>query len=150
MGELIPHDPFQHMSVIRKKMNALFDELFSFGEFFESRLSGLNSGISIDLSDTGAELVVKAHLPGVDTKNLDIHVEEDVVTLKGSYSEETRQEGQEYLLQQFRAGSFIRTIPLNALVLPEKAKAKFQDGILELTLPKSGEKKARGVKLNIE
>ncbi len=150
MSELIPHDPVNHMSVMRKKMDALFDELFSFGDFFASRLSGLDSGISIDVADKGTEFVVKAYLPGVDAKNLDIHVEEDAVIIKGYHSEETRQESQDYFLQEVRSGSFIRTIQLDGLVLPEKSKARFKAGVLELTLLKSGAKRPQGVKLNIE
>lgn len=150
MGDLVPFDPFSQISDIRKKMDALFKELFAFDNFFEGCLSGLNAGISINVEDPGKEFIVKAHLPGVDTKNLDIHVDENMVTIKGSFSEETRKESQEYLLQEHRASAFIRSIPLNEPVHPEKSQAKFKDGLLEITLPKSGKKSTWGVKVNIE
>ncbi|MFZ3173183.1 MAG: Hsp20/alpha crystallin family protein [Carboxydocellales bacterium] len=150
MGELIPFDSAKHMSVIRKKMDALFEELFTFGDFSESSLFGLNSNFSIEVEDPGREIIVKAHLPGIDIKNLDIHVEENLVTIIGSFAEETRQESQEYLLQEQRAGAFIRSVPLNEPVNPEKSQAKFKDGLLEIKLPKSGGKSSRGVKIHID
>jgi HSP20 family protein len=90
----------------------------------------------VDVLDREAEIVVKAEIPGVDKKDIDISVGEDRVTIKGETRREEKDEKGDYYRCEISSGSFSRTIPLPAAVDGTKATASFKDGILELTLPK--------------
>ena len=101
----------------------------------------------VDIVDRDDELVVKAELPGVDKKDLDISVTEDTVTIKGSTSHEEKEEKGDYYRCEMSRGSYTRTLSLPADVDEENTKAKFKDGILELTLPKLKKSKRHTVKV---
>jgi HSP20 family protein len=102
----------------------------------------------VDVVDREAEVVIKAEVPGVEKKDLDISVGEDSVTIKGSTSKEEKEEKGDYYRREISRGSFIRTVALPATVDGSKAKANFKDGMLELTLPKTEKAKRHAVKLD--
>ena len=101
----------------------------------------------VDIVDRDNELVVKAELPGVDKKDLDISMTENTVTIKGSTSHEEKEETGDYYRSEMSRGSYSRTLALPSDVEADKAKAKFKDGVLELTLPKLKKAKRRSVKV---
>jgi len=103
----------------------------------------------VDVQDRESEVVVRAELPGVKKDDLDVSVSENAVTLKASTrseKEEGEKEG-EYYRREISAGTFARTIPLPGDVDADNAKAKFEDGILELTLPKREAAKRKRIKV---
>lgn len=104
----------------------------------------------VDVVDRKNQVVVKAALPGVDKKDIDISVTKNSVTIKGSTSHETKEEKDDYYHSEISRGSYCRTMVLPAEVDESKAKAKFKDGILELTLPKTkaGKEKRRSIKVD--
>lgn len=102
----------------------------------------------VDVIDRDTEIVVKAELPGVEKDDLDVSVTGNTVTIKGSTSHEEKQEKGDYYRCEIRRGSFSRTVPLPASVDSDKAKASFNDGILELTLPKVEKSKRKSVTID--
>ena len=103
----------------------------------------------VDVQDRESEVVVRAELPGVKKDDLDVSVSDNAVTLKAttrSESEEGEKEG-EYYRREISAGAFARTVPLPGEVDADNAQAKFQDGILELTLPKREAAKRKRIKV---
>lgn len=90
----------------------------------------------VDVIDRDGEVLVKAEIPGVDKKDLDISVGDDSVTIKGETRKEEKEEKGDYHRCEITRGSFSRTVALPAAVDGAKAAATFKDGILELTLPK--------------
>lgn len=90
----------------------------------------------VDVIDRDGEVLVKAEIPGVDKKDLDISVGEDSVTIRGETRKEEKEEKGDYYRSEISRGSFSRTIALPAAVDGAKASAAFKDGVLELTLPK--------------
>lgn len=102
---------------------------------------------SVDVIERDNEVVVKAELPGVDKKDLDISVTNNTVTIKGSTSHEEKEEKGDYYRCEISRGSYSRTLSLPADVDETKSKAKFKDGILELTLPKLKKSKRHNVKV---
>ena len=90
----------------------------------------------VDVIDRDGEVLVKAEIPGVDKKDLDISVGDDSVTIKGETRKEEKEEKGDYYRSEISRGSFSRTVTLPAAVDGAKATATFQNGILELTLPK--------------
>jgi len=91
---------------------------------------------SVDVVDRDNEILVKANLPGVEKKDIDISLTKNSVTIKGKTSHEEKEERGDYYRCEISKGSYMRTIGLPADVDEKKAKAKFKDGVLELTLPK--------------
>jgi HSP20 family protein len=104
--------------------------------------------LKVDVVDREAEVVVKAEIPGVEKKDLDISVGEDTVTIKGSTRHEEKEEKGDYYRREISSGAFLRTVPLPATVDGSKAKANFKDGMLELTLPKTEKAKRHAVKVD--
>ncbi|MEZ5543363.1 MAG: Hsp20/alpha crystallin family protein [Pseudomonadota bacterium] len=102
----------------------------------------------VDVVDREDEVVVKAEVPGVDKKDLDVSVSDDSVTIKGTTSHEEKEEKGDYHRCEISRGSFSRTIALPATVDGAKAKADFKDGMLELTLPKITKAKRHSVKVD--
>lgn len=90
----------------------------------------------VDVIDRDDEVLVKAEIPGVDRKDLDISVSEDSLTIKGETRTEEKEEEGEYCRCEISRGSFSRSVALPAAVDGSKARATFKDGMLELTLPK--------------
>jgi HSP20 family protein len=90
----------------------------------------------VDVVDRGSEVVVRAEVPGVEKKDLDVTVTEDAVTIKGATRREEKEEKGDYYRREISAASFARTVPLPADVDGTQAKAEFKDGVLELVIPK--------------
>jgi HSP20 family protein len=102
---------------------------------------------SVDVIDRDNEVVVKAELPGVDKKDIDISVSQNTVTIKGTTSHEEKEEKGDYYRCEISRGSYSRTLSLPAEVDEEKTKAEFKDGILELTMPKKKKSKRHTIKV---
>ncbi|WP_192034629.1 Hsp20/alpha crystallin family protein [Halomonas sp. YLGW01] len=101
----------------------------------------------VDVIDRDAELIVKAELPGIKREDLDISVTEDSVTIKGESKQETKEETGEYFRSEISQKSYSRTLSLPCEVDTDKAEASFNDGVLELTLPKQKEANRRKVEI---
>lgn len=101
----------------------------------------------VDVVDRDGEVVVKAEVPGVDKKDLDITVTDNSVTIKGSTSHEEKEEKGEYYRREMSYGEYQRTVALPHTVDGGKARATFSDGVLELTLPKVEKTSRRKVKV---
>lgn len=99
----------------------------------------------VDVIDREAEVVVRAELPGVEKKDLDVSIGDNTVTIKAATKHEEREEKGDYYRCEISQGSYARTVGLPAEVDASKAKAKFKDGLLELTLPKLEKSKRRSI-----
>lgn len=100
--------------------------------------------LTIDVYQTDKELVVQSALAGVELKDLDISVENDVVTIRGKREKQVEEEGQNYFYQECYWGRFFREIILPAEVDSSKAKATMKNGILTIRIPKiKSEKKKK-------
>jgi len=102
----------------------------------------------VDVIDRDDEIVVRAEVPGIDKKDLDVSMTDDSVTIKGTTSHEEKEEKGDYYRCEISRGSFSRTVALPAGVDSSKAKASFRDGMLELSMPKTA--KAKRVSLKVE
>lgn len=101
----------------------------------------------VDIVDRDDDILVKAELPGVDKKDLDVTVSDNAVTIKGTTKQESREEKGDYYRCEIHQGSFSRTVTLPADVDGDKARASFKDGMLDLTLPKVAKAKKRSIKV---
>lgn len=101
----------------------------------------------VNVIERDSEILVKAELPGVEKKDLDISMTKNTVTIKGKTQHKEEEEKGDYYRCEISSGSYMRTLALPADVDEEKAKAKFKDGVLELTLPKVEKAHRRSIKV---
>lgn len=139
-----------------EEMERLFDEVFRrpfslFGSLMP-RVKAEEGIISpaVDIYEEGDDLVVKAELPGIDKENIEVKVTDDYITISGEKKKEEKVEKKDYYRYERSYGSFSRTFRLPVDVQTDKAKAKFDKGILEIRIPKTEEAKTKERKLQIE
>ncbi len=101
----------------------------------------------VDVVDREEDIVVRAEIPGVKKEDLDVSVTDGTVTIKGTTSHEEKEEKGEYFRQEISRGAFSRTIGLPGDVQGDKARASFNEGVLELTLPKAAKSKRRRIEI---
>lgn len=106
---------------------------------------------AVEVVEKNGALVVTAELPGLEAKDVDINLEDDVLTITGEKHEEKKEgeEGAEYYLWERRYGSFRRSFTLPTAVDADKITANFAKGVLTVTLPKSEKVKAKGKKITV-
>lgn len=104
---------------------------------------------SVELQATDENLILRAQIPGVEAKDLDVQVTRDAVFLSGEHRYENKAENKGYFRSECRYGKFQRTIPLPVQVQNERVQAEFKNGILTLTLPKHENAQRRVVRLNL-
>lgn len=105
--------------------------------------------IPVDVLDNGTELVVKAGLPGVKPEDVSISVLKNTLTIKATVAgEEEDIRGATYLRRERKASVFIRTLSLPMPVEPERAEARYKNGVLTLTLPKTGSVRPRIIQVS--
>lgn len=104
---------------------------------------------SIELFDTDKEVVLRADLPGIDPKELEVEVQEGEVTIKGQHRQEKEARAENYFHAERRYGSFFRRVPLPVPVKAAEAKASYKNGVLEVRMPKE-EPQAKGYRVPIE
>ena len=95
--------------------------------------------------ERNGDLVVKAEIPGIDAKDLDVTVEDNVLRLRGERKHKSETEEEGYYRHERFHGTFERSIPLPAEVETEKIGATYTDGVLEIVLPKTAETAARRI-----
>ena len=135
MTSIVRLDPFRDLMSFRNAMDRLFDETVGQpGSPF-----GALGSPAIDLHQTADDVAVRASLPGVSAKDLNISITGDALTLRGEAQAEEDVEGAQYHIKERRYGSFTRSLGLPTAVVAEKADVEFEKGILTLRLPKDEE-----------
>ena len=123
------------------------------GLFRAPMASSLNSAIrlpAIDINETEGAYLVKAELPGMRKQDLDITIDNGVVTINAEHVEKADEKSDGRLIRRERSyGKFTRLLHLGEDVDEEKVTANYQDGILSLTLPKAEKAQSRQVKIAI-
>lgn len=102
----------------------------------------------VDVIDRDNEILVRAELPGVEKKDIDVSLTDRAVTIKASTRTETKEEKGDYFRQEISTGQVSRTVVLPAEVDGQKATAEFKDGLLEVTIPKT--QAAKGVRVDVK
>jgi HSP20 family protein len=138
------NDPF---TALRREMDRLFD---SFGRDVGWPTAGTAAlAPSIDVSETDSELKIDADLPGVDEKDVDVAISDNVLTIKGEKRAEKEDKKKDFHLVERSYGSFSRSLTLPFAVDPGNAKPTFKNGVLSISLPKPPEIKAKAKKIAI-
>jgi HSP20 family protein len=102
----------------------------------------------VDVVDRPNEVIVRAEVPGVEKKDIEVSVSGNMLTIRGETQKETKEEKGDYYRAEISRGAFSRTLALPAEVDDSKTRAAMKDGVLELTLPKVEKAKRRSIKID--
>ncbi len=103
---------------------------------------------SMDVIDREKDILIRAELPGVDKQDLDISVSDNILTIKGESKFESKKEKDEYYSSEIKQGSFARSVMLPNNVDSTKISAELKNGLLEVTVPKTGSTKRKTIKVS--
>jgi len=153
--ELTVWKPFRHLAPfgdferMRREMDRMWDS------FFERRpqLLAEEQGEwlpALDLAETANEFVVKAEIPGLDSKDIDISLSDNMLTIKGEKKQEREEKEENYHFIERSYGSFFRSIQLPGEVNQQKITTSYKNGILKIHLPKSEEAKKKELKIKVQ
>lgn len=143
--ELIRWNPMREMFNIRRQMNHWFDDAFNPTVQNDAELSLWDWHPVVDVYDNDENIVIKAELPGIDKKDINIDVKDGVLTLKGERSYDNEVKKDKYYRRERSFGKFERTFQLPVDVNPEKISADYKDGILKINIPKPEEQKPKQI-----
>ncbi|MDX1606995.1 MAG: Hsp20/alpha crystallin family protein [Candidatus Competibacterales bacterium] len=105
---------------------------------------------SIDMSETEQAYEIKAELPGIEPKDIELTLKDDLLTLKGEKRAEREEKRKNYYLQERSRGAFHRVLRLPDDVEPERITTHYADGVLTVTLPKSEQARSRIRRIEIQ
>lgn len=140
------NSPLRNLSSFRRDINTLFDNFFNLDStnFFESQWLP-----DIDLIDDGERILIKADVAGIEEKDLDVQIENNVLTISGQKNEEKKESGEHFLLSERKCGSFTRAISLPDGIKADDITADLKNGVLNIAITKSEKTKSKQVKIDI-
>jgi HSP20 family protein len=140
MSAVVRFDPFRDITSLRDEMNRLFTRTLG-----EGSSAGSAWTPAVDIFDAAGAIVLKAELPGLSPDDIDIEVDDNVLTLKGERRfEEKVEEGRYYRVER-AYGSFQRSVTLPQGVKADEITASFDSGVLTVRVPKADEVKPRKI-----
>ena len=139
-------DPFRDLNSLQERMNRLFDEAGR-GWRSEEPAATTTWSPAVDIYETEGEIIVKAEVPGVDRKDISLHLENNVLTLKGErrFEKETKEENYHRIERSY--GGFSRAFSIPAIVDEDKIRADYKDGVLKIALPKKDQLKPKQIQI---
>jgi HSP20 family protein len=146
MATIARLEPFRGLSTLQDQFNRLFNESFR----THPEESALTTWApAVDIYETPNELVVKADLPDVNEKDIDVRVENNLLTIRGERKFEKSVSEENFLRVERSYGAFSRSFSLPNTVNAEAIGAEYKNGVLTVTLPKREESKPRQVKVTV-
>jgi HSP20 family protein len=145
--EIVPWRPFGELSSFRREMDRLWNRFLG-----ESPFTGALTEEwlpSVDISETEDKLLIKAELPGLEAKDVNVSITGDILTLKGEKKKEEEEKGEHHYCSERYYGSFQRVFQLPTSVKAEEIEANFDSGVLRVTLPKVEEAKKKEIEIKV-
>jgi HSP20 family protein len=147
---LIRWEPVTELNTIQNEMNRLFNNFFDQpGQATRGNGTARRWLPAMDLVETAERYVLRADLPGLDDGDVNIQLEDNVLTISGERKAEREDQQEGYYRLERAFGSFSRSLTLPDGVNPDGIEAHFNRGVLEITIPKPEQKKPRTVQINL-
>jgi len=142
-------DPFRDLNLLQDRMNRLFDDAGR-GWRADEPAATTTWSPAVDIFETEGEIVVKAELPGMERKDITLHLENNVLSLRGErkFEKETKDENYHRIERSY--GAFSRSFAIPATVDEEKIRADYKDGVLNIVLPKKEQARPKQIKIATE
>ena len=147
---LVKWDPFREVTTLQERINRLFEDAFPRAR---ERDDDLSLGVwrpAVDIYECETAVVLKAELPGIKKEDVSVEVKDNVLTIKGERKAESEIKEEKYYRRERTYGSFSRSFNLQYTVNPDKIKARFKDGVLEIEVPKPEEEKPKQINVNVD
>ncbi len=145
---IVKWEPIRDLLSTQREFDRLFREAFS-PVFGETEVSTRSWAPPVDIFETENDIVLKAELPGIDPKDVEVRVEDNTLYLKGERKYEKEVNEKNYHRVERSYGSFARSFSLPNSIDSEKVKAEYKDGLLTLTMPKREEAKPKTIKIDV-
>ena len=146
---IVRWEPFRDLLNTQREYDRLFREAFS--PFTgDSEMSTRTWAPPVDIYETGDNIVLKAELPGVDPKDVEIRVEDSTLFLKGERKFEKEVKEENYHRVERSYGSFARSFSLPNSIAADKVVAEYKNGMLTLTMPKREEAKPKTIRIDVK
>jgi HSP20 family protein len=148
---IVRWEPFRDLVSLQERMNRLFDESFrgvARGSGEEDWVGGAWAP-AVDIYEQNGNIVLKAELPGIDPKDVDVRVENNILTLRGERKLEKEVKRESYHRVERSYGTFTRSFTLPSAIDTEKIKAEYKDGVLQMTLPAKEEARPKQISINV-
>ena len=148
---IVRWEPFRDMVAVQDRLNRIFDEAVRGNPRVseEDWALGGQWAPSVDIFEHEGNLVLRAELPGIEPKDVDVHVENNVLTLRGERKFESEVKREKYHRVERAYGTFSRSFTLPNVVDTEKIKAEYKDGVLQVTLPQREEAKPKQIQVSV-
>ena len=152
---LAPWRPFMDLTTWDSEMDRMMGDFFgrSMRPWWSARWLRGEDEISapvVDVYEEKDEVVVKAELPGLDKKDIEVKISDSQLTLKGQKKQEEEIEQENYYRRERSFGAFLRSVELPTNVRADKVKASFKNGVLEVRVPKTAEAKTKTIKVKVD
>jgi HSP20 family protein len=147
---LVRWDPFKNVATLQDRINRLFEDAFPRARDLDDDASLCAWRPAVDIYETESGLVLKAELPGVKKKDVSVEIKDNILTLKGERTEDQEINEGNYYRRERCFGSFQRSFNLEHSVQPEKIKAKFKEGVLEVEIPSPEAEKPKKVTVDVD
>lgn len=143
---MIKYDPFRELRSLQNEVNRLFSSSFSRGNDDSDLMRGAWSP-QVDIFENKNEIVLEAELPGMKPEDVNISIENNILTIRGERKFEKKNEGDDFHRVERSYGSFTRSFTLPPTISSENANAQFENGVLRLSLAKREEAKPRRIEI---
>jgi len=148
MTVLTRWEPFREFSTLQDRMNRLFRESFNESGRDESLVAS-SFAPAVDVYEDEHNVALKVEVPGIDEKDIDIRVENNLLTVHGERKIEKEEKEENYRRVERQYGGFTRTFTLPNTVDTDNVQATYDKGVLKITLPKKAEAKPKQIKVNV-
>jgi HSP20 family protein len=145
---IVRWEPFRDLLSTQDRFNRIFHDAFT------NMLGGEELGTRtwnpvVDVYETDHDVVLKAEVPGIDPKDLEVRIEDGTLYLKGERKRESEVKQENYHRVERSYGAFTRTFSLPTSANPDDVKADYKDGVLTLKIAKREEAKPKTIKINV-
>ena len=147
MPDIVEWKPFREVSRLRREMDRLWDDFFGPARRAFRPLGEPEWAPAVDVSEAPDKVVVKAEVPGMEAKDINISLSGDILTIKGEKKSEREEKKENYHLVERSYGSFSRSLRLPAAVDANKIEAVYKKGVLTITCPKKEEAKPKAIEI---
>ncbi|AEA46251.1 archaeal heat shock protein Hsp14 [Archaeoglobus veneficus] len=140
-------DPFEELRRMHDRLNRMFEEFERFSRQFAPEELAVPAAMPVDVIDEGDKIKVVADLPGFNKEDIQIYVEDGDLVIRAERKEEKEERGKDFIRQERRYGEVYRRVSLPAEVKIEEAKASYNNGVLEIVLPKTEKAQKKEIKI---
>jgi len=139
-------DPFEEMKRFRKEMERAFEEFYKKPAVKEGKRELMSTPMT-DIQETDKEVIAKVDLPGVEKKDIDLKITENMLGIKAEKKHEETEKKKGFFRQERSYAGYQRAFSLPARVIPDKSLAEFKNGVLTVKMPKKEKKKLKEEKV---